>query len=647
MIGRPIRETHGDVMDQVAARSGVIRVSNGFRCPDTMSNGGTFTDAMGSTCGVRIVMGALEEAQDMAQIVADAQDERRSAGAAISRMIDAGNPSSNLSRSQRTIDRMGTLLTAAAGTRRIRLTEDELMPEAIDVDLAGKAVEIIAARRPESLYSGLNRDLGSDPAGLSPEDLEGDTYIKSLGLAVLTEVFSPDHPIAGQLDEIEKKRRGISDEISEIEANASESLASTIAQEIPKITEGLGDFFTVDGEGMRMGEAFASVKDGTLDSNTVERKPFSGGAPVTWYAWTGKIGKKDVVLDVYVDTDPNSPTRGRIFSFFSIDGKRIEPKKPGRGLVNVNKEVAWNLQQFFDDGYRPSIHGSHANFIRTVPEQEAKSPFEDLIRAELTIHDGSIAIADRLYGDRSIDMEERVLIRDAILDTMKSHGYKSAYGVDDGDIKVLKDQKEFNAWKQNPSGFVFAGGDFDEDEQERITRAVDYALRHYPAAWQEAIKKKGLIFFIDKKNKDRAYATTDKTHGFGMINIDSDMLKDDDAMATTMLHEMMHINQFFNKEVSEAEFIAFSRRISPDDAKVRLADMFPGHGYDKHEIAVPDDADMAYMFKIYEEKIGNRPFGTYEMSAVLMEMIFGTKQKFGGDMDMAALMIGILMDHGM
>lgn len=60
VIGRPIGETSGTVVDQVAARAGVIRVSNGFRCPDDMSNGGTFTDAMGTTCGVRVVMGAVE-----------------------------------------------------------------------------------------------------------------------------------------------------------------------------------------------------------------------------------------------------------------------------------------------------------------------------------------------------------------------------------------------------------------------------------------------------------------------------------------------------------------------------------------------------------------------------------------------------------
>ena len=61
VIGRPIGETGGTVMDQVAAQAGVIRVSNGFRCPDDMTNGGTFTDAMGTTCGVRVVMAAVED----------------------------------------------------------------------------------------------------------------------------------------------------------------------------------------------------------------------------------------------------------------------------------------------------------------------------------------------------------------------------------------------------------------------------------------------------------------------------------------------------------------------------------------------------------------------------------------------------------
>lgn len=67
IIGRPIGQTSGTVVDQVAAQAGVIRVSNGFRCPDDMTNGGTFTDAMGTTCGVRVVMGAVENLLEGAQ----------------------------------------------------------------------------------------------------------------------------------------------------------------------------------------------------------------------------------------------------------------------------------------------------------------------------------------------------------------------------------------------------------------------------------------------------------------------------------------------------------------------------------------------------------------------------------------------------
>lgn len=59
-LGTPIGARGGTPGDQAIRGSGVIRVGNGFRCPDNMTNGGTFTDAMGTTCGVRIVMGAAE-----------------------------------------------------------------------------------------------------------------------------------------------------------------------------------------------------------------------------------------------------------------------------------------------------------------------------------------------------------------------------------------------------------------------------------------------------------------------------------------------------------------------------------------------------------------------------------------------------------
>lgn len=60
-FSKPIRETHGTVGSHVAAQHGVEVVANGFRCPPNREFGGTFTDAMGTTCGLAIVESAIED----------------------------------------------------------------------------------------------------------------------------------------------------------------------------------------------------------------------------------------------------------------------------------------------------------------------------------------------------------------------------------------------------------------------------------------------------------------------------------------------------------------------------------------------------------------------------------------------------------
>jgi head-tail adaptor len=61
-FAKPIKATHGTVGTQVAAQHGVEVVANGFRCPPNRANGGTFTDAMGTTCGVMLAVDAVADA---------------------------------------------------------------------------------------------------------------------------------------------------------------------------------------------------------------------------------------------------------------------------------------------------------------------------------------------------------------------------------------------------------------------------------------------------------------------------------------------------------------------------------------------------------------------------------------------------------
>lgn len=62
VLGRSVRDISGSVLDAIARQSGVERVANGFRCPPSRVNGGTFTDAMGSTCGPEISIESIADA---------------------------------------------------------------------------------------------------------------------------------------------------------------------------------------------------------------------------------------------------------------------------------------------------------------------------------------------------------------------------------------------------------------------------------------------------------------------------------------------------------------------------------------------------------------------------------------------------------
>jgi ElaB/YqjD/DUF883 family membrane-anchored ribosome-binding protein len=164
IIGRPIRETHGTIVDRIAAASGVVRVANGFRCPDDRQFGGTFTDATGSTCGLRIARGAVDSPAD---IVARGLRERNTFSGTRRRVRVPDNPGfhgapaefSNGSRNPKHAEAENYFLRYGQKLRGVPISwRDERIPDTVfHVTTASRAV-----RREGMLRAGGQGGLGGD-----------------------------------------------------------------------------------------------------------------------------------------------------------------------------------------------------------------------------------------------------------------------------------------------------------------------------------------------------------------------------------------------------------------------------------------------------------------------------------------------------
>lgn len=652
VIGRPIKETGGTVVDQVAARSGVIRVGNGFRCPDTMTNGGTFTDATGSTCGVRILTGAVEEVRNQLRAAASNR------GTARPSLPTQVRPAASL-QVESAIRNISDMMTGPDRTRT-RLTTSELLPEVFSTEPA-QAVEAVMARRPDRLYPTIYGDVPPTWAwDLTQEDIDSDTYIRSLGAAVLADLNSQEE-LQNRLAKLRLSInvRNKKTELAETQQKLTGKLLDEVGYELA--TE-IADFLELDGvsySGRFVGR-HGKIVDGKIDPSSIgvgsDRE--EGSTELFVHTFEAELDDKSFFM-IRVTIPQTKDVRAP-----DLKGKGAEP------LIEVDY---WNTKGARERTFVPDLNGTEAQvaaartidflttgFMSQPSEREeimaelaegleaghSASPLLGIINAEKKADE-----AERIYADLASEeppMSEYGIVRPALYATMKRHGFVAGR-FDGTDFRHITDNHdEVAEFRRRAEGGVpgyTASDDFDRKKSEQLEQALNNVLRLMPKEWADNLRMSGVKFFQEKGSR-RAFAR-EKSNGGTDINIPDGYFVNDLLLESIVMHELTHAVQNTDPRHREAEFVFFRRRIDAETNIKKLSEIYPKSNYDDDEVAVPDDADNAYMFKVYRNGGGkHRQFNISEISAMAMEDLLGLRKRSEGDLDMQSFMIGLLMEYG-
>lgn len=656
VIGRPIKETGGTVVDQVAARSGVIRVGNGFRCPDTMTNGGTFTDATGSTCGVRIltgaVTGAVEEARNRLRASAS------NSGTDRPRLPSQVRPAPSL-QTQSAIRNISDMMTGP-DRERTRLTTSELLPEVFDSDPT-QAVEAVMARRPDRLYPTIYGDVPTTPIwDLTQEDIDSDAYIRSLGAAVLADLNSQEE-LQNRLAKLRLSItiRNKKTKLAEDQKKLTEDLLDQSGYEL---ATGIADLLGLDGvayKGRFVGR-YGNIVDGKIvpSSIGVDYDEEEGSTELFAHRFEAQFDDKSFFV-VRVTIPRTDDVRAP-----DVKGNGAEP------LIEVDY---WNANGSRARSFVPDINGTEAQVAaaRTIDflatgfkgqpseREDAMASLAENLKAG---HSASSLLglidaekqaekAEKIYSDlASLEPPEGEydIVRPALYATMRRHGFVAGRldGTDVRHITSAEDKaEEFDRRARGGVPGYTISDDFDSKQAEQLTQALENILRLMPKQWADNLRMSG-VKFVQEKGSRRAHARQ-RSDGGTDINMPDDYFINDSFFEGVMMHELTHAVQNTDLRHREAEFVFFRRRIQNEQDIKKLSEVYPKSSYDDDEVTIPDDADNAYMFKVYNNDTGkHRQFNISEISAMSMENLQGLRRMSEGDLDMQSFMIGLLMEYG-
>lgn len=685
IIGRPIRETHGDVMDQVAARSGVIRVSNGFRCPDNMSNGGTFTDATGSTCGVRVVAAAVEGVVNLLQngigagIPGDEPDDSP-ISAGIRRIQESADETSRVSRMAELGRDLTSLVAPEKSPSRIRFTTEELIPEAVEINLGSSQVDAVRSRRPAVLFGKSRKDFSTLPypeqIGIDDEDLESDSYIRSLGAAILTEISSDSSRVSKRLEKLKKQqeeiRRRQEEAFLKYDAllNEVDPEVKRMRDEINKILAEIQSPYSpvqgwriedppkrfVGGYGVMVDGIFSvdpADKVGVKDSDLISYAKYE------FDLFPGDSDSEGVTIQIIIPTNPQLKvpyglSDDDIVSLLS--NKRIEPRVRAQLWANSpeaklrHEEIGFphapnstgtsffDTTEFYDEDAVPGSSewvamalGEYltAGYMPGSEKIEASTSFKNLIEIERQVGEIEPEMLLQPSGDPTEEM------RDLIIEHLESIGFQRG--------KFLEEDIG-----QDPDFFypMNISSHYTSDEAEQLKEALMDIGRFFPEEWIQLLLQDGVRFMRDRNPDKRAYAA----QRVGEVSLPARYFEDPDVLRSVLFHELTHLIQARDPELEEAEFVFFRRRITDEDivSPVKLADLYPGSSYEENELTYPDDTDNAYAFKRYNHttRQGGRPISISEISTLGAENFLGKRATFAGDLDHATWMLGILAEAG-
>lgn len=653
VIGSSIGQRFGTILGQVAARFGVLEVpGEGFRCGPGYARAGSFTDPTGSTCGSRLSAEDLANAARAAADAADAAESASSVRESIASIMEQGDDFSPTSKAKSVAEKFSTVFSKYKNRpSRVRLSHDTLMPESHDESFIGRAVSIIRARRPEMIYSGLTRNLGDKPDELNLDDIASEQYLRSLGMAVITEAINRPGKVPRAL--------GANQGLADLEKRV-DTVAITRKAEIDAIVDDLTEIVDI-ADSMPGQVVHGLIVDGRVPLATVGPKE-SRLTPLSQSTISIDFDGKEVDIHFFVPLNSEDEKKNLghsdVYFTYQIDGVEYSvasgnATSSGKKILKGDKKeefsrMAESIERSIRDGYNPEKHGSYSDFMAKKDPSEKK--FERIVESskELQVLEQSV---DRLLvGIDDINADAQEVLSYEILQAMRRNGYVS--GIEEPSIILDRlSTKKVNELIKNANKkggglpTIVSSEDFTDEEFKKVEDALNWAKNILPASFSRQLQERGLLLFRDPKSKNRAYATSSPQGKFGIINVDNSMLKDEREMRSVMLHELMHIFQEFNLESQEAEYLTFALRVGPNEEGFSLKDLFPNSKYRKNEVTFPDDLDNAYMFKIYQS-MTQRPHGVRETAPVAMEMLFGGTQGFGGDVDMMAFIIGLMMDLG-
>lgn len=187
------------------------------------------------------------------------------------------------------------------------------------------------------------------------------------------------------------------------------------------------------------------------------------------------------------------------------------------------------------------------------------------------------------------------------------------------------------------------------DHREQLAAAEGF----YPAAWLRLSADAGPLRTV---TTDRAFYSHEEGATLALSATRNDAGYDggfSDRAAETNVHELGHRMERTVPGLTHLEFALTRRRSTGKDGNLeprrKIADLRPGHGYDEHEVAHPDDWAEPYTGKTYERGLSDEgpAAEAWELFQVGTQDLYGRgSRRFDTRDDLQAFTIGVLLTLG-
>lgn len=629
--GGRLRSIGGDAPSVGSANLGpnVLRAGNGFRCGPNMSNGGTWTNFRGDTCGVdllRLAGRTLKAPRSTGRI----EKPSPVTAPAVAKKRQRTSPSIESLKK-----RVSSIFESYSAPERIRLSVDSIHPEALSKVSPETRIAKIRELRPTKLFP--NARSRRKTLTVTDEDRESEKYIRSLGVSLLREIEEEVAASGVTDDAFSSEVTALDRQMDKIDAliDRQESLVGAVISSMLR-ENGL----SLEEESRYVARAVRSSKnEHGFDMPTLlnRLKNIRKTDPDNFANVNVRVFKvaspdgKQMEIEIAMVQGPASKGLKPIVSFRKLQGGEVNLKK-----IDKNDPLDVAALGMSKDLNKPYL---------------GKSVLERVAETGDTYDSLTKVITDR--NRQSLLSPKESATREAVKTVLKRHGVTFG-SIDASEVVFQLDKSGTPVKNTNMAIVVHAeSGGLSPSEQADVMASLQEIFEFLPESWTNILKKNGINIGFAKRGVEYRAQQVGQEDGSSIISMphywtggDPELISLDD-FKSTMLHEIIHALQHNNPEMDEAEFLHFILRTDGDISGRKLSDLVPEVAWDEDEIAVPDDADNAYTFKIYQNsnKIG-RPITVRELSAMLMQTLDGRGNRSKGDLDALAWMLGLMLEQG-